>query len=189
MSLTLPAVLFQLPSVRRFFSVLPDDLANRRSLLLLLPVGIEPEEIWAALRAELWRRDFTVAEVSLAGVSKDRAPVAVLSEAIGIAWTPADTPRTLGNLLATEQLPDVVLVEHLDQVSAPTCQEWVVFLSQWTRACQTRADRGASSTALCMVVRRPPCCRSPPEQCVSGRALVVGIPFYLGDAYAMPLQE
>jgi hypothetical protein len=166
MSLTLPAGLFQLPSVRRFFSVLADDLANRRSLLLLLPVGIEPEEIWAALRGELWRRDFTVAEVSLASVSKDATPVAVLSEALGIAWSPPDTPRTLGNLLATEPLPDVVLVEHLDHVSASTCQEWVVFLSQWTQACQTRADRGASSTALCMVLPATAVLPQPPESSV-----------------------
>jgi hypothetical protein len=166
MSLMLPAVLFQLPSMRRFFHGLADDLANRRSLLLLLPAGIEPEEIWAALRAELWRRDFTVAEVSLAEVSKQRAPVAVLSEALGIAWRPPDTPRTLGNLLATEQLPDVVLVEHLDHVAAQTCQEWVVFLRQWTQACQTRADRGASSTALCMVVPATAVLPQPPESSV-----------------------
>jgi hypothetical protein len=152
MSFALPTVLFQLPSVRRFLSVLADDLANRRSLLILLPAGIEPGEIWAALRAELWRREFTIAEVSLAGVPRERAPVAVLSEALGIHWTPPDTPRTLGNLLATEPLPDVVLVEHLDHVSPRTCQDWVVFLTQWTHACQTRADRGASSTALCMMV-------------------------------------
>jgi hypothetical protein len=166
MSLTLPAVLFQLPSVRRFFSILADDLANRRSLLILLPAGIEPEEIWAVLQAELWRRDFTVAEVSLAGIPRERTPVAVLSEALRIAWTPPDTPRTLGNLLATEQLPDIVIVEHLDQVSPRTCQDWVVFLSQWTQACQTRADRGASSTALCMVVPAVTVLPQPPESSV-----------------------
>ena len=134
--------------------------------MILLPAGIEPEEIWAALRAELGRRDFTVEEVSLTGVHKERAPVAVLSEALRIAWTPPDTPRTLGNLLATEQLPDVVLVEHLDEVSPRTCQDWVGFLSQWTQASQTRADRGAPSTALCMVVPAVAVLPQPPESSV-----------------------
>ena len=189
MSLTLPAVLFQLPSVRRFFSVLADDLANRRSLLILLPAGIEPEEIWAALRAELWRRDFTVEEVSLAGVPRERAPVAVLSEALGINWTPPDTPRTLGNLLATEQLPDVVLVEHLDQVSPRN-------LSGLGRLSEPMDSGLPDQIGPWRLLYGPVhgraggrCAPSAPgEQCVSGRALVVGIPFRIGDAYALPLQ-
>jgi hypothetical protein len=107
-----------------------------------------------------------VAEVSLAGLSGARAPVAVLSEALGIDWRPPEIPRTLGNLLDMEPLPDVIFVEHLDNISPPICQDWVGFLRQWTQACQTRADRGAPSTALCMVVPACAVLPQPPESSV-----------------------
>jgi hypothetical protein len=50
--------LSQIPSVKHFLELLSEDLANRRSILTLVPEGVDPTEIWSALQAELWRRDF-----------------------------------------------------------------------------------------------------------------------------------
>ena len=152
MSIALPTALFQLPSVQRFLNRLADDLANSRNLLILLPVGVDPLEVSAALRAELWRRGFTFEEVLLSGLPKDRVPVSVLSEGLGISWDPPDTPRTIQNLMAIEQLPDLILLEDFDQLPDPACKNWIVFLRQWAQTCQTMADRGSPTTALCMVM-------------------------------------
>ena len=145
-------VLFQLPSVQCFLNRLMDDLANRRSLLVLLPTGVDPVELKDVIRAELWRRDFELEEVSLAYLlnPRERLPVAALSEALGIGW-PSDTPRTLLNLMETEQLPDIILLDDLDQLPPATCKDWLAFLSQWAQHSQRRIDRGSSITALCVM--------------------------------------
>ncbi len=145
-------VLFQLPSVQRFRNRLMDDLANRRSLLVLLPAGVDAVELGDTIRADLWRRDFELEEVSLAYLPnpRERPPVAALSEVLGVGWT-SDTPRTILNLMETERLPDIILLDDIDQLSPETCKDWVAFLSQWAQHCQRRIDRGASITALCVM--------------------------------------
>ena len=145
-------VLFQLPSVQRFLNRLMDDFANRRSLLILLPTGVDPVELRDVMRAELWRRDFELEEVSLVCLPnpRERPPVAALSEALGINWA-FDTPRTVLNLMETEQLPDIIFLDDLDQLSPETCKDWVAFLGQWAQHCQRRIDRGSSITALCVM--------------------------------------
>ncbi|MGQ4808465.1 hypothetical protein NKDENANG_01848 [Candidatus Entotheonellaceae bacterium PAL068K] len=151
MSITLPTDLFRLPSVQRFLSLLVDDLASRRSLLVLLPAAIDPVEVWATLRDEILRRDFEFETVSLAKVSNERSPVAALSHIFEVHWPSPDLPRTVANLMALEQLPDAVLLEDFDQLPSTAREAWTTFLRDWSQASQSRADSGHSPTALCIV--------------------------------------
>ena len=158
---------FQLPSVQNFLSRLVDDLSNRRSLLILLPVGVELVELRDAMRAELWRREFEMAEVSLASLPtpQERPLVAALSDALGVGWA-SDSPRTIPNLMEAEALPDIILLEDLDQLCPETSEAWTVFLEQWSRHCQRRTDRGSSITALCVMGRAPAILPHLPESSV-----------------------
>ena len=146
--------LFRLPSVRNFVSRLVDDLSNSRSLLILLPVGVDLVELRDAVRSELWRRDFEVAEVSLASLPtpKERPLVASLGEALGIGWT-SDSPRTIPNLMDAVPLPDILLLEDLDQLCPEASETWTAFVEQWSHHCRRRIDRGSSTVALCVMGR------------------------------------
>lgn len=149
-------IFFRLPSVQNFLSRLVDDLSNSRSLLILLPVGVDSVELSDAVRAELWRREFELAEVSIASLPspKESPLVASLSDALGIGWT-SDCPRTIPNLMDAEHLPDVVLLEDLDQLCPEASEAWTFFVEQWSQHCQRRVDRGSSITALCVMGQAP----------------------------------
>jgi hypothetical protein len=163
MSLSSTAMLFQLPSVQRFVTMLAGELADRRSLVVLLPAGIDPADIWGALQAELWRRDLACETVSLPDLPPGRAPVVTLGEALGIHWNPANTPRTVANLLVHEELPDIIQLESLDQLSDTARKEWMHLLMQWVQACQHMADGGRLPTALCLVIPALPVLLHIPE--------------------------
>ncbi len=149
---SLSAIFFQIPGVQRFLNLLAEDLAGRRSLLILLPAGVDPTEVWARLRTELWRRDFWFEEVSLPNLPQRLAPVMALSEALGVSWFPPDIPRTAANLMTAEGLPDIVQLEGLDQLSNTARRNWLIFLTQWAQASQNLADRGGMPSALCVTV-------------------------------------
>jgi hypothetical protein len=152
MNISFSAMFYQLPSVQQFLGTLADELANRRSLLVLLPTGIDPAEVWSILRGELWRRDFGFEEISLPSLPENHVPAVALGAALRVRWPSPETPRTIANLIATENLPDVVQLEGLDQLPPPAREAWTTFLAQWAQANQTIADRGGDPTALCMVV-------------------------------------
>jgi hypothetical protein len=163
MSLSSTAMLFQLPSVQRFVTTLAGELADRRSLVVLLPVGIDPADIWTALQAELWRRDLACETISLPDVPAGRAPVVTLGEALRIHWSPADTPRTIANLLGHGELPDIIQLEGLDQLSDAAREAWMDFLLQWVQACQHMVDHGRQPTVLCLVMPALPVLAHIPE--------------------------
>lgn len=152
MNTSFNSALFLVPSVQQFVNTLTSDLANKRSLVVLLPVGVDPAGIWSALRAELWKRDFEFEEMSLPTLPEGRAPVAALSEVLRVNWKSSDIPRTAANLMATGNLPDIVQLEGLEELPDTARRDWVMFLTQWARISQNMADRGRMPTALCMVV-------------------------------------
>jgi len=152
MNIPFTVALFQIPSVQRFLNTLADELANRRSLLVLLPVGVDPAEVWSTLRTELCRRDFWFEEVSLRNLTENHAPIAAVSKALNVHWPTPDTSRTIANLMAAGDLPDVVQLEDLDRLPDTACRDWLNFLTQWAQSSQGVADRGCTPTALCMIV-------------------------------------
>lgn len=147
----LPGRLSQIPSVQHFLELLSEDLANRRSILTLVPDGVDPTEIWSALQAELWRRDFWLTEVSLPDLAGNGGPVMALSECLGITWPSSETPRTVANLMKVGNLPEIVQLEGLHELGDDARKEWLAFLAQWAEASQGSFDAGRVPTALCVV--------------------------------------
>lgn len=146
-----PATLFELPSVQRFLDRLIEDLSSERSLFVLLPTGVSLRHFGDYLRAELARREFSFQELSLAAPGDDQPPLSALSENLDIHWPAEDTPRTIENLLRTQQLPEIVILEDLDQASKAACRNWGSFLAQWARVCQSWIDDRIYAPALCLL--------------------------------------
>jgi hypothetical protein len=146
-----PAALSQIPSVGHFLELLSNDLANRRSTLVLLPSGIEPTEVWSVLQTELWRRDFWHSEVSLPELGESDGPVVALSEILGTQWPSSDTPRTLANLMKADNLPEIVELDGLHELPDGARNQWLSFLTQWAQASQSSFDAGRVPAALCVI--------------------------------------
>ena len=141
----------RIPSIQHFLGLLTEDLASRRSILVLLPTGVDSSEVWALLQTELWRREFWVTEISLPDLPSDCPPVVALSESLGVSWPSDDTPRTVANLMATEDLPDVVQLDGLDELHEGTREAWLAFLARWREASHSLVDGGRVPTALCVI--------------------------------------
>lgn len=148
----LPIAIAQVPGVQQLVESLVDDLAQRRSLLMLLPMGIDPVLIWPRLRRELWRRDFSVREIFLPDLPEGMGPMAALGSTLEVDWGPADTPHTITNLIKVSPTIDVIQLMGVDLLSATKRQEWLLFLVQWAQASQSAVGRGRSQMAFCVLV-------------------------------------
>lgn len=150
--------IFRMPSPRRFLDTIIDDLVDRRNTLVLMPVGVDPADVWPALRSELWQRDLAFEEVSLPEYSEQRSPVSVLDDYFELTWPSLETPRTIARLInqlnaAYEGQLEIIRLEGLDELSDPARERWIDFFQQWARASHSMADRGHIPPALCLVIR------------------------------------
>lgn len=146
----------QLPSIQQFTANILDDLLRRRSVLLLLPTGVNPEQVWANIRPWLVQRGDWVEEIDVSSFADGESglmPVEVLSQAFGLEWKSLETPRTLQNLLCIGKLPDVLRLTGLDELTGEQRGMWFELLSRWGEASQQLVNVGEIPTALCMVVR------------------------------------
>ncbi len=145
--------LAQIASVRQSLDLLAEDLAHKRSILVILPAGVEPAALWSDLQTELWRREFSVLELSLPALSGDRPPVIAMSESLRVTWPSGDTPRTVANLAELDDLPEVIILEGLHELQDDGRLAWLAFLKQWAQVCQTLADSGKEPTRLCVITQ------------------------------------
>ena len=166
MSISLRSTFYQLPSVQQFLNTLATDLADRRSVFVLLPIGVDPTEVWSMLRGELWRRDFGFEEISLPNLPESHVPAVALGNVLRVRWPAPEAPRTIAHLITAENLPDVVQLGGLDQLPASAREAWTSFVVQWAQASQNVADRGKEPTALCVLVPAPVMLPSMPESSV-----------------------
>jgi len=148
----LTTVIFsQLPSVQNFMGVLFSELVNRRSLVVVLPPEISPEQVWASLREKLLLKDFHFEEIwlpKITGVS----PVVGISELLNIEW-PSSTPRTVLNFLINEGLPDIIQLAGFEELSQQLQHEWITFVKAWAEANQTRANYRTEPIPVVMILQ------------------------------------
>ena len=143
---------YRIPSVQLFIDKLVDDLANSRSVLILLPSGVLPDEVWPLLRSALWNRDFDFEEVILTDLPNDHSPLSELSSALQVKWPSAETPRTSMNFLKIkERMPDAVYLEGFNRLTTETRKDWLTFLSEWVQSSHRGADQGRRPMALCII--------------------------------------
>src|SRR5689334_19489528 len=113
MSTSFTEAQFYMPSVRRFFSEIGNDLASPTNVLGLLPQQIAPADVSAVLFDELERRTFDCRELRLSSTSLDRSPEALTCRYLGIELKSQDPEDLISALHETPNLPRVLFLKGL----------------------------------------------------------------------------
>lgn len=143
--------LFQLPTAKAFIERLVSDLSDGRSLLVLLPIGIDPTEVWSLVRKPLENESFDFRTIYLSDLPQDQSPVLAIANTLNVGWPDTDTPRTLINLMYATGLPDIVWLQELSLLPESRQRVWLEFLSDWDEATQSVIDRGGSLKQLMVI--------------------------------------
>lgn len=146
------AAALRLPSIQRFLECVADDLGDYRSVLVLLPKGIDAEAIWEALLPVLQRRGYEQRTVPVTEVGPQSTPAAELGRWLGARWPSPEAPRTVSNLAASSALPDIVRLTGLEHLADHAQRGWLEFVGQWAQAIHARVDSGAEASRLCAIV-------------------------------------
>lgn len=141
--------------MQRFLLDLTQDIVQRRSLLVVLPPWVSPEDIWGALQAKLWNTEICYKVVSLAELQQERPPAVVLAEALGLEWPSAAVPRTVENLIVIPGFPELIYLDGFAELSADAKAKWIRFMTQWADLSQSCFDQGIRPAALCMIIPGP----------------------------------
>lgn len=143
--------LYQLPSVRHFLESIANDLADRKSILAVLPARISPVELCDYLRTEMAVRDLDCRDVSLVELAGQQDPVVALGNLLEAPWESDHTQRNIVNLMETNSLPEVILFNDLENLPPTKIACWMEFLTRWVEICEVRASQGKPRTSLCFV--------------------------------------
>jgi hypothetical protein len=149
MSADLRARLFGLGSVQRLVRVFADDLAQGRSLLVLLPPNVECDDVWEALGGELRQRECDARAVYADEIAPGQSILSSVADSLGVQWPASDTQRTVENLLGCDGLPEIIFCKGFDRDPSGRVPAWLELLSRWAEVAQN-TNRPA---ALCLIVR------------------------------------
>jgi hypothetical protein len=147
----LSSLLFRVPTARLLISRVAGDLAERRSVLLLLPNGIGPDEIWHVLSDDLWRREVDFGEVWLPDARGGWTVASALGEKLGVKWPSPTASRTTANLVLAESLPDVIYLGGFAELPFEARRPWLDFVLQWAQEVKNAIDVGREPAALCLI--------------------------------------
>ena len=141
-----------MPSVRYLLNQILDDLRLGRSVLGLLPEGVDVD----LLRSDLWDRlghwDLHTQEVFISQLDA-QMPTAALGQTLGVVWSPSTTPRTVENLLKQAAVPEIIFLDGFEELSEKDRIQWLRFMVQWAQVCQGLHSTEVSSSALCLIVQ------------------------------------
>lgn len=140
----------RLPSVENFTGRLTDDLSKRRSLLVLLPAEAPINIFRDLLREELSQRQFSYKNISLSDYFVDENPLISVIKNLHVDWS-NNAPYTIENLLRKNQLPEIIILDDYEQLSEEAHRNWMSFLVQWARICQSWTEDRDFTTALCLI--------------------------------------
>lgn len=148
----LSSALPHMPSVQQWISQVLDDLQVGRSVLAILPEGVDSD----VLRAALWgaQGDLYFEGIFLSQVD-ERRPAGAVAEALGLR-SDAAVLRSVRELVSHTDLPDVMFLDDYDELSEQRRVTWLRFMMEWAEVCQGRQFPNKSdptvAPALCLVV-------------------------------------
>lgn len=142
--------LFQLPSSQNFVLRIIDDLGERRSSIVLLPIDLHPDDLWQVMWDDLCRRDFSFTEVSLPDLQGNQSPASVLGDKIGVRWSSTEA-RTVSCLANYSSLPDIIRLRGFEELSMEARKRWIEFILQWAQSSKEIMDRGGTPASLCLL--------------------------------------
>lgn len=144
-------LLAQLPSVRAFIRNIMEDIGNRRSVVVLLPVTIDPAWFWLLLEAELWHRPFHVEQIELTNLVSGDTPAAILGERLHVRW-PTSAARDVAALLSSEDLPEVIVLDGIEAQESAARDAWLRLVVQWAQVSQNLVGRASPTPVLCAIL-------------------------------------
>ncbi len=165
MSLGLATSLMQMPTARQLLDQLLDDLRLGRSVLGLLPEGVDPSLLRSALWDGLGHWHLHTQEVFMSQLDA-QIPAAALGQALGVDWGASTVPRTVENLLRQADLPEILFLDGFDELTKEARVQWLQFMVQWAQVCQGRysTDEGGPEIppALCLLAQASKVPHPPP---------------------------
>lgn len=135
------SILNDLNSLEEIARDVTADLRQGCSLVWLFPNPHLLEQMTALVRSECGRWSLSDDEVSLVEVEcRDRLPGAVLAERLDLELPGSGNSWTPEALLASPNLPDVVVLRDVEQLPVQQQELWVQFVTQWTHTTITSAS-------------------------------------------------
>ena len=140
--------LVRIPSFQNWISQVLDDVRDGRSVIVLLPDGIDAEIV----RAALWNSQGSLyfEGIFLTELGAQR-PVEAVATALSLDVDHSNIDR----LVRQSGFPDVLFLDDFDELSENDREEWLQFMSQWADVCQRMkfVARNDATTAptLCLV--------------------------------------
>lgn len=160
------AFLFQMPSARQLFNVMLADLRQGRSILVLLPDGVDPTLLLPDLLDGLENINLYMQEIFIPELDS-QSPVASLGASLGVTWSSSNTPRTVENLAKNADLPDVLILDGFDELNQEDRIRWLNLMVQWAQVCQGRRSTSEDDLdippALCLVTQASNISYPPPQ--------------------------
>lgn len=120
-----------LPSVRVFSKRILDDIAEQRSVVVLLPATVDPDWMWSLLEDELWHREYRTETVDLPSLAIPHGLAAAIGETFHVSWPSSSTSKDLASLLCSEGLPDLILLNGVEHLEKQVQVAWIRFIDQW----------------------------------------------------------
>lgn len=158
MSLGLTNSLMQMPTARQLLDHMLRDLRSGRSVLGLLPEGIDSSLLRSALWDGLEHLHLHIEEIAISDLDA-QMPVAALGQAMGVDWGAPTT--TVGNLLKQVGRLEILFLEGFNELTEESRVQWLRFMERWARECQDGDYADMIPPALCLLaeaskVSRPP---------------------------------
>ena len=141
----------QMPTVREWLSQVQADLRDGRSVVIVLPDGVDVE----LLRSALWNAQGDLYFEGIFLSQLDGAePAAAVERTLALGMGASAAP-TVEHLVNRAGLPDVLFLDDFDELAEGARAQWLRFMMQWADVCHGRrfAHRGESEVppVLCLV--------------------------------------
>jgi hypothetical protein len=126
----------ELPSYLRKVRRFRDCLSEGRSLVVALPEPHEQDDLWAALREQLHLRDLITDALDLDQVDGSKEPFGTLAEFVALPDPHPGRQAGVQDLLRSENVPDILALIGLDNLSQRDQRAWMSLIEAWSQASQ-----------------------------------------------------
>lgn len=142
-----------IPTATQLLDRIIADLINRRSILVLLPEGVEPALLRNPIEEWLARSGLKYYRFSLGLLDQQASPVTSLGAFLNVQWNPSSVPRTVVNLIRCAELPNVLMLDDVEHLDTSLRKNWMRLMRQWAEAVHYLSDTGELTlpTSLCFI--------------------------------------
>lgn len=153
MTINLRDLLAHTPGVQAFVRQLIEDIANSRSIVVFLPTTVDSDWLWSLVRGQLWHRQFGIEEVVVPSLTDRDGPAAYLGDALRVTWPSSSDRRDMITVFASEHLPEVILLNGLEDLDGSAQKVWLNFIRQWAQLSQNQLNQSSALPVLCVILR------------------------------------